>query len=80
VAGGYFGAIAFASIALALRGRVGAGSVFPLRACFYAPLWVVERSVSVYWALGLRMRGAAAEPAGLLLAEKSSPRAASGGK
>jgi hypothetical protein len=47
----YAGVIAFASIALALRGRVGAGAFFPLRTCFFAPLWIAERSVSVYWAL-----------------------------
>lgn len=58
LAGGYAGAIACASIALALRGRVGASSFFPLRACLFAPLWVLERSVSVYWALFRRLRGA----------------------
>ena len=59
LAGGYASAIAFASVALAVRGRIGAGSFFPLRACLYAPLWVLERSVSVYWALFQRLRGAA---------------------
>jgi len=51
VAIGFTGAVAFGSIVLALRGRVGASAFFPLRACFYAPLWLLERSVSVYWAL-----------------------------
>jgi hypothetical protein len=78
IAGGYLGAIAFASVALAVRGRIGAGSVFPLRACFYAPLWVLERAVSVYWALGLKMRGATAPAGGEVLAEKTSARFASG--
>src|SRR5437016_51188 len=39
LAGGYASAIAFAAVALAVRGRIGAASFFPLRACFYAPLW-----------------------------------------
>jgi hypothetical protein len=59
LAGGYAGAIAFASVAMALRGRAGASSFFPLRACLYAPLWVLERSVSVYWALFRKLRAAA---------------------
>lgn len=56
LAGGYAGAIAFATVALAFRGRTGAGAFFPVRACFFAPLWVVERSVSVYWALLRKIR------------------------
>lgn len=58
LAGGYAGVIAFCSVALALRGRSGAGSFFPLRAVLFAPLWVFERSVSVYWALFRKLRGA----------------------
>lgn len=58
---GYTGAVAFASVVLAVRGRLGAGAFFPLRACLFAPLWVLERSVSVYWALLQRVRGAAVE-------------------
>jgi hypothetical protein len=58
LAGGYAGVIAFSSVALALRGRSGAGSFFPLRAVLFAPLWVFERSVSVYWALFRKLRGA----------------------
>ena len=57
LASGYAGAIAFASVAMAIRGRVGAASFFPLRACLFAPLWVLERSMSVYWALFRRLRG-----------------------
>jgi hypothetical protein len=56
LAAGYAGMIAFASIALALRGRTGAGAFFPLHACFYAPLWILERSISVYWALARKLR------------------------
>jgi hypothetical protein len=51
------GAIAFASVGLAIRGRAGAGAFFPLHACLFAPLWVFERSVSVYWALFRKLRG-----------------------
>jgi hypothetical protein len=61
LAGGYASAIAFAAVALAVRGRIGAASFFPLRACLYAPLWVLERSVSVYWALFRRLRSIGAE-------------------
>ena len=62
-AGVYAGLIAFSSIGLALRGRVGAGAFFPLRACLFAPLWILERSVSVYWALFRKLRGSEPEPA-----------------
>jgi hypothetical protein len=58
VAGGYVGAIAVGSMVLALRGRSGAASFFPLRVCLCAPVWVLERSLSVYWALFQKLRGA----------------------
>jgi len=57
LAGGYAGAVAMGAVALAVRGRAGAATVFPLRACLYAPLWVLERSVSVYWALAMKVTG-----------------------
>jgi hypothetical protein len=57
LAGGYAGIIAFASFALAVRGRSGAASFFPMRAALFAPLWIFERSVSVYWALFRKLRG-----------------------
>jgi hypothetical protein len=60
--GGFTGAIVFASISLALRGRSGASSVFPMRTAFFAPLWVLERSVSVYWALALKVGSPGREP------------------
>jgi hypothetical protein len=74
---GYTSAVAFLSVVLAVRGRSGAGAFFPLRACLYAPLWVFERSVSVYWALLVRMRGMPSEttPA---VASETGQRAASG--
>jgi hypothetical protein len=77
LAGGYAGAIAFASLALAIRGRTGAGSFFPWRACCFAPLWVLERSISVYWAL-LRRLSWGSEPRRVPIAVRSGQRAASG--
>ena len=68
----YAGIVAFASFALAVRGRIGAGRFFPLVACLFAPLWVVERSISVYWALFERARGARETAAGLPLPERSA--------
>jgi hypothetical protein len=64
IASGYAGILAFASVALAVRGRVGAGKFFPAHACVFAPLWIAERSLTVYWALFARLRGAAAHPVG----------------
>ena len=56
-AGGYAGALVIGSLALALRGRAGAAGVFPFRAALFAPLWMLERSISVYWALLRKMAG-----------------------
>ena len=67
--GVYAGVIAFASIGLALRGRAGASAFFPLRTCLFAPLWVFERSVSVYWALLRKLRGAEADHARIVMPE-----------
>ena len=69
LATGYAGAIAFASVGLAVRGRTGAASFFPIRACLFAPLWVLERSVSVYWALVLKIT----DPQSARSAPESSP-------
>jgi hypothetical protein len=74
LAGGYAGVIAFASLALAVRGRVGATSFFPMRAVLFAPLWVFERSVTVYWALIRRVRGLDV-PAGIAMPEAQAPKA-----
>lgn len=63
LASGYASVIAFASVALAVRGRAGASTFFPLRTCFFAPLWIFERSLSVYWALFRKLRGTDLEPA-----------------
>jgi hypothetical protein len=72
LAGGYAGVIALASMALAIRGRVGASSFFPLKACLFAPLWVLERSLSVYWALLRKLRGADEDTAGLHMPDRAS--------
>ena len=75
---GYAGAIAFTSIAIAVRGRIGASTVFPLRTCLFAPLWIIERSVSVYWALLRRFRPATIEPAAVVPDGRRSDKMASG--
>ncbi len=38
------------------RNRGQARSFFPLKVCFYAPLWILERTMSTYWALGWHLR------------------------
>ena len=48
--------------------RSGATPFFPVRACLAAPLWVLERSVSVYWALFRKLRGLGDEPGGVPIA------------
>lgn len=79
LAGGYAGVIAFASFAVALRGRSGAGAFFPLRACFFAPVWMLERSLSVYWALFRKLRGADVDSTRIAVPDRSSgTRVASG--
>ena len=77
--GGYAGAILIGSMALAIRGRAGAATFFPLRACLGAPLWMLERSISVYWALFRKLRGSAGDPARMIVAEGGTgTRVASG--
>ena len=71
IAGGYVGAIALGSMALALRGRVGAAHVFPWRCCLYAPVWVLERSMSVYWALWCKLTQSAIEATGVAVANRT---------
>ena len=77
---GYAGAVAFASIALAFRGRIGATAVFPLRSCFFAPLWVFERGVSVYWALLRKLRPARGVFGTVPVAEKAPGGRVAGGR
>jgi hypothetical protein len=48
--------IASAAVALAAFGRRdGAARVVPATVCFYAPLWVFERAVTVYRAVWARV-------------------------
>lgn len=56
LAAGYSSVVALAAVGIALRGRAGAGKHFPLYACLFAPLWLLERSIIGYWALFRRMR------------------------
>ena len=62
IAGAFATAVAIGALAFAVRGRFEASRYFPLHAVLFAPLWVVERSVSVWWALLLRLRAGAGEP------------------
>jgi hypothetical protein len=62
LAGVCVSAIAICAFGLAMRGRIGAGPFFPMRACLYAPLWLLERSFGVYWALFLRVTGTSEPP------------------
>jgi hypothetical protein len=79
LAGGYASVIAFASVGLALRGRAGATSFFPLQACLFAPLWVFERSISVYWALFRKLRGTEYATPGIAMPDRArGERVASG--
>jgi hypothetical protein len=55
MAGTFAGAIAFATFVLAVRGRFGAGSFFPLHTCLLAPLSILQRSIGVYCALFRRV-------------------------
>ena len=47
------GVIAILSSAVAFRGRArgNAAMFIPLRCCFFAPFWILERTLSTYWAL-----------------------------
>jgi hypothetical protein len=49
----WIGLVAGAGIALAIAGRLrgAAREYFPLSVCLFAPLWILERSASSYWAL-----------------------------
>jgi hypothetical protein len=52
------GVLSLLSVIIALRGllRNAAYKFFPLSSPAYAPLWILERSLSVYWALYWRVR------------------------
>jgi hypothetical protein len=74
LAGGYASVIAFASVALAMRGRAGAASFFPFRSVLFAPIWVLERSVSVYWALFRKLSGSETAATGVAASAGDSSR------
>jgi hypothetical protein len=80
VAGGYASAIVVVSMVLAIRGRSGAAIFFPLRTCLCAPLWVLERSVSVYWALFRKLNGSTDEAARVAVAEGGAGKRAATGQ
>src|SRR2546423_2706800 len=46
-----FVSIAAVALALAGRSRGTASQYFPMSVCIFAPLWILERSLSTYWAL-----------------------------
>jgi hypothetical protein len=49
----YFAGLVAAAMVLALAGRLrgSAARHFPLSICLFAPLWILERTLSSYWAL-----------------------------
>jgi hypothetical protein len=49
----YFVGLFLIAFALATAGRMrgAAGQYFPSSVCFFAPLWILERTASTYWAL-----------------------------
>lgn len=67
------------TVMLALRGRAGAARFFPLHVCFLAPVALIERSVSCYWALLRRLSGGESDPLHALAGEDGREKAASGG-
>ncbi len=71
LAGGIASAIALGAIGLAVRGRAGARAFFPWPACLMAPLWVIERSVSVYWALLRELRGVDSTATGVAMPDRA---------
>jgi hypothetical protein len=72
LAGGYASAIALGSMVLAVRGRSGAATFFPLRACLCAPIWVFERSLSVYWALFRKLQSSSTDAARPAICERGA--------
>ena len=73
LAGSYATVLTFASLLIAVRGRAGAGHYFPWRTCLYAPVWVVARSIAIYWALIEKMRAAEVPASISSPAQRSGP-------
>lgn len=79
LAAAYAAVLAVGAVSLALRGRAGAAAYFPLRAALLAPVWVLERSVSVYCALFRKLRGAGEDDARIAVPDRATgTRVASG--
>jgi hypothetical protein len=72
---GFSGALAFSTFALAVRGRLGlAARYFPMSVCLFAPVWLLERSLTAYRAVGLRLAELAqAEVAPSIVAAEARP-------
>jgi hypothetical protein len=78
-AAGYLALAALASVALARRGRSGAAaSVVPASIPLWAPVWVLERCLSTYWAMYWKLRHGG-YPFGDRLLTKGTGRAWSAG-
>ena len=60
LAGAFAASIGFSAVLLAARGRIGAAAFFPILTCAYAPLWLLDRAVMVYWHLAQSLRAGAA--------------------
>lgn len=74
----YGALVAAGSIALAHRGRGGAARVVPAAIPLWAPLWVLERCLSTYWAVYWKLRRGG-YPFGDRLLTKGTGRAWSAG-
>jgi hypothetical protein len=76
----FAGFVSLASVLVALRGllRDRAYGFFPAWTVLYAPLWVLERALSVYWAFYWRVRYGG-YPFGAALLSKGTGRAWSAG-
>jgi hypothetical protein len=61
------GAVAVAALAEAGRRRAGGRRMFPATAALWAPLWLAERALCVWLALGARLRGGVRYSDGRLL-------------
>ncbi|MDR6972141.1 glycosyltransferase family 2 protein [Leifsonia shinshuensis] len=68
------GAAAVVALAEAGRRRGGGRSLFPPTAALWAPLWLAERAVCVWLAVGARLRGGVRYSDGRLLRAATPPR------
>jgi hypothetical protein len=68
------GAAAVVALAETGRRRAGGARVFPRTAALWAPLWLAERAVCVWLAIGARLRGGVRYSDGRLRRAAHSPR------